>query len=45
MRTGVEPADEVGVGGPGVLDAGGALIAPGGADELVRGFQHAAGAG
>ena len=42
---GLQGADEAGVGGPGVLDAGGALIAPGGADELVRRFQHPAGAG
>jgi hypothetical protein len=42
---GGQAADQVGVGGPGVLEPGGALVAPGGADELVRCFQHAAGAG
>ena len=38
-------ADQVGVGGPGVLEPGGALIAPGVADQLVGGLQDAAGAG
>ena len=40
----LQAADQVGVGGPGALLAGGALIAPGPADELVRGLQHPPGA-
>ena len=36
----VQAADEVGVGGPGPLLAGGALIPPGVPDQLVRGLQH-----
>src|ERR1019366_976653 len=41
----LEAADDVGVGGEGPLFPGGALVAPGGADELVRGLQHPPGSG
>ena len=41
----LQAADQVGVGGPGPLLAGGALIAPGVPDQLVGGLQDPAGAG